>query len=535
LVQAGNGATIVIWDPVTGQKVYTLKGHEDALFAQQFTTAKVSSTAYSPDGNWLATGGTDGTVRLWDVKKDYQPAAVLSAPRIRSNYDSAELARLSKLLGQAGPALDSERYILSLTFSPDSGQLIAVVGQHLHVYDLEPILAERNKPVKQLLSESETLMGLQRQGDRLVARERNRLVREGESLRTGIQPDKSEVIDRLSRGMTARNQRQYAEARRQFETVLKERGLPKELEELARIGVSWVYFSLGDLKNAEAEVRTVLAMNPNHANAQLLLGLLLIQESRWSEAVKHYRTILAEPGLLPEWEKQARFHLALAYGGTWDLDKAEAELGTLLAVDPKNVQAKLLLGFVYGQQRRFAKAETHLRDLVSGPDLDAVTRRSVRLTLASVYAETGRMEQAEAAIGKLSDAEKNTPDALAFRADLFAVKDEYLDQAEAMIQNALKVHPKNPQYEATLGWILAKRGRPKDGLGILEKLATNEVLIRDPVFFDHLGDVYQKANQPDKARKAWKQALTLFPTTTASNDLRRLEIQRKLKTLGAAP
>ena len=57
LASGSSDGTVRLWDAATGDEVRRFEGHTDW----------VSSVAFSPDGTRLASGSDDRTVRLWDA------------------------------------------------------------------------------------------------------------------------------------------------------------------------------------------------------------------------------------------------------------------------------------------------------------------------------------------------------------------------------------------------------------------------------------------------------------------------------------
>ncbi|KAL8299267.1 hypothetical protein RB593_009250 [Gaeumannomyces tritici] len=134
LASGSDDNTVKLWDAATGACLQTLEGHNYS----------VSSVAFSPDGQRLASGSWDETVKLWDAATgaclqtleghNYSVRSVAFSPdgqRLASGssdktvklWDAATGACLTTLEGHSG-------WVRSVAFSPDGQRLASASGDN---------------------------------------------------------------------------------------------------------------------------------------------------------------------------------------------------------------------------------------------------------------------------------------------------------------------------------------------------------------------------------------------------------------------
>jgi WD40 repeat protein/serine/threonine protein kinase len=138
LASGSSDQTVKIWDSATGNELFALRGH----------AGPVLGVAVSSDGQRLASGSSDQTVRTWDsatgkelvalkghgavvssvaFSPDGQRVASGSSDQTVKIWDSATGKELFALKGHAGT-------VWSVAFSPD-GQRLATGGSTLKIWD----------------------------------------------------------------------------------------------------------------------------------------------------------------------------------------------------------------------------------------------------------------------------------------------------------------------------------------------------------------------------------------------------------------
>jgi tetratricopeptide (TPR) repeat protein len=276
------------------------------------------------------------------------------------------------------------------------------------------------------------------------------------------------------------------------------------------------YDLLDQPQQAVAEYERAAFFRPDEFAIQLRLGAGYARVNRLPEAIAALNAAAA----LNEEDLQAHYLLALIYSSQRDYDRAAEEYEKILTRfshnDPNNIEIYGYLGQLYYSQQKYDKAIVQFqRILTIQPD-----NTDVMYMLGSLFLEVSDRDSAIDQFKKAIEIDPNHDGCLNSLGYVYAEDGVHLDQAQALVERALNINPQSGAYLDSLGWVYYKKGLYQQALTYLQKA---DSFIKDPVIYDHLGDVYLQLNEIENARKYWKLALELYPGQD--------EIINKLKSL----
>ncbi len=133
----------------------------------------------------------------------------------------------------------------------------------------------------------------------------------------------------------------------------------------------------------------------------------------------------------------------------------------------------------------------------------------VMYALAAAYERQNKVEQAIKLFEIIIANQPNNSQALNYLGYMLADRGMRLEYARELILRALDLDPNNGAFIDSYGWVLYRLGDFPAALQIL--LQAVNLIINDPVVFEHVGDAYRAIGDFKKAHEFWGKAFQLDP------------------------
>jgi tetratricopeptide (TPR) repeat protein len=195
---------------------------------------------------------------------------------------------------------------------------------------------------------------------------------------------------------------------------------------------------------------------------------------------------------------------ALLLGENGQTDEAVKILRAQLHGDASDREPYLNIAQVYERGRRYKEAEDSARaaEVLPGQPRE---KEMVWFLLGAIYERQKFFDKAEEQFKKvLAVNSKNAP-VLNYYGYMLGDLGIRLDEAEALVQQALKEDPYNGAYLDSLGWIYFKENKFSASETTLRKAVERER--HDATIHSHLGDLYLKMGRSELAAAEWEKSL----------------------------
>lgn len=265
------------------------------------------------------------------------------------------------------------------------------------------------------------------------------------------------------------------------------------------------------------------------------LGRTYREQENYSAAISTFEE-MAKLG--PDAQKRAQMLLIDTYRASHDIDRAIAETKKAIEQSPKDQSLTVTLAMLYGEKTDTATATKLLTGLLHGNDSDqeiyldlaqvqergrkypeaeefaqkaiAMSRdsgdqESARFMLGAIFERQKKFDSAEEQFRKTLELNPNNAAVLNYYGYMLADRGQRLEEATAMIQRAVTQEPNNGAYLDSLGWAYYKQNKLAEAEESLRKAMDRSS--HDPTIIGHLGDVYMKLGQTERAAELWERAL----------------------------
>jgi tetratricopeptide (TPR) repeat protein len=303
----------------------------------------------------------------------------------------------------------------------------------------------------------------------------------------------------------------------------------------ARIDLGNMLLAGNKADDAQAQATAAIALQPDNADVHALLSRIAAWRGQKDIALTEIHRALE---LAPNEASLHETYALLEAGDPAQIASVEDEVKKSVALDPKSVNAKLLLAAFYVRNNRLQEAEKIGWDAIATDPNSISARenvaqivlkegdqrraeevlrqaskdlagdpRGVRL-LADYYAGSGQLDKAKAEFADLAQKyPKNVSVKEGYVRVLLQVKDNAA--AQSLVNDLMKKYSKDPQVAVLNGIVLFNNGKANDAVNALQTAVNNDP--KDAFIQYWLGRAALVKGDTGLAEKSFQQAVQLNP------------------------
>ena len=250
------------------------------------------------------------------------------------------------------------------------------------------------------------------------------------------------------------------------------------------------------------------------SDARLLLVQIAERQKDYKEAIRQLR-LIDEPSL----QFQARTHEAVLYGKMGNLVQARLTLDAIKPTDRhERVVIQLTLASIYRDAGRTDQAV----EILKAADLAMPDTSEIKYDLGMLLHQQGKGAEFEALMRRVIELDPDNANAYNSLGYTLVEQNRRLSEARDLLERALDLEPDNPFVLDSVGWYLF---RTKDYQGALEYLRRSYDQLKAADVAAHLGEALWMLNRRAEARGVWAQGLKDDPKNEALlSTLKRLGV-----------
>ncbi len=274
----------------------------------------------------------------------------------------------------------------------------------------------------------------------------------------------------------------------------------------------------GDRATALTDINKALSLDPGRASFHATLGMI---ESSSPNTAGNAEDQLRKAVELDPKNVNAHLVLASLLAKKGDVAAAIEQIKGAIAGDPKNIAARGALAQLYLEHGQKAEAEQTL--LQTATELGSTPQGANMLR--SYYMSTGQVDRAETVYaGLVSKDPKSAPLKIAYTRILLAKHD--VPKAKSEVAELLKSDGADPEVAVLNSMLLLNDGKNDEAMGVLQKAAKNNPQSLEVKLW--LGRAAGAAGNVSVAEQSYKDAALIAPRSVEAQDgLAQIALGRK--------